>query len=205
MRKRYYSDDDSIWGIVYRVVGLYFLYLFFQYFTNRANFWKWLIYGILIFIIILSGILCWGKWRENKKRDRLEKLIKEVRSAGQEEYIINFINRFGLEGRKGYGWSFRNHFFDWERINDLERDLSKKLINLRTDEKHRDIFTLLRGYIQRKEEGLTLESIKKEPQKFASLAGVDFEKLIYRLFIARGYSTEWIGKSGDQGGRFNSQ
>jgi HJR/Mrr/RecB family endonuclease len=159
-----------------------------------------LIYGFLVVIAIGTAVFYWARWTENKKRNKFEKLLKEVQKAGQEEYINNFINRFGLEGRKGKSWTFRNHNFDWDRINDLEKDLSKKIESLRTNEKNRDIFGLLKYYIQKKEEKLTLESIKKEPQKFASLTGTEFEKLIYRLATAMGYSTEWIGKSGDQGG-----
>lgn len=200
MRKKYYSEDNSLERAIAGIVLLYCLYLFGQYFTNRANFWRMLIYGFLVVIAIGTAVLYWARWTENKKRNKFEKILKEVRKAGQEEYINNFINRFGLEGRKGKSWTFRNHNFDWDRINDLEKDLSKKIESLRTNEKNRDIFVILKYYIQKKEEKLTLESIKKEPQKFASLTGTDFEKLIYRLATAMGYSTEWIGKSGDQGG-----
>jgi HJR/Mrr/RecB family endonuclease len=199
-RQYYYSEDNSLIKLISVAILFYIGNLVFEYSTNRANFWKHLFYGVFILIIIISGILGWKKWRENKNRKRFDKLIEEVRSTSQEENIINFINRFGLEGRRRYGWSFRNHFFDWERINDLERDLSRKIAYLRTDKQHRDIFILLRYYIQIKEERLTRESIKKEPQKFANLTGVEFEKLIYRLATAMGYSAEWIGKSGDQGG-----
>lgn len=200
MRRRHHSDDDPFGEIISTILVVYFLYLVYQYFTNRANFWRWFIYGLIFVVIIILGISGWKRWRENIKCKRSKGLIEEVRNAGQEEYLINFINRFGFEGKKSGSWSFRNHFFDWERINDLERFLLEKNINLRTDEKHRDIFSLLRYYIQQKEEKLTRESIKKEPQKFSSLTGSEFEKLIYRLFAAMGYSVEWIGKSGDQGG-----
>jgi HJR/Mrr/RecB family endonuclease len=179
---------------------LYFLYLFWQYNTNRANFWRWAIYGILFLIFLFAIVIIVKKFRIRIKSDSMTRFMQKVREAGQEDYIINFINRFGFEGKKGKSWSFRNHFFDWDRINDLERFLIEKGIKLRTDEGSRDIFTVLKYYIQKKEESLTRESIKKEPQRFASLTGAEFEKLIYRLFIAKGYATEWIGKSGDQGG-----
>jgi HJR/Mrr/RecB family endonuclease len=197
--KRYYEDDSLERGIA-GIILLYGLYLFGLYFTNRANFWRMLIYGLLVVIGIAATIFYWVRYKENKKRKRFDSLLKEIQKAGQEEFINNFINRFGLEGRKGKGWTFRNHVFDWDRINDLEKDLSKKIENIHTDKNNRDIFAILKYYIQEKEEKLTLESIKKEPQKFASLTGTEFEKLIYRLATAMSYSTEWIGKSGDQGG-----
>jgi restriction system protein len=204
MARYNYSATDDIRDYIGRVASaaavLYFLYLIGNWFTNRANFWKMLIYSVLILVLILFGIVYWGKRRENKRRERIGKIIDEIRRAGLEENIKNFINRFGFEGKRSYGWRFRNHVFEWERIDDLERDLLERGISLRADEKQRDIFILLRLYIQQKEETLTRESIKKESQKFANLTGSDFEKLIYRLSNAMGYSTEWIGKSGDQGG-----
>jgi len=200
MRRQYDSEENPLAGVITGILFLYIFYLIVEFLTNRANFWKWLIYGLLIIVFVVSGISGWNRWRKNKAKKRFEKLTDEIRSTGQEEYIINFINRFGLEGRSGNGWSFRNHFFDWHRIDDLEQVLTEKNIHLRSNEKHRDIYNLLRYYIQQKEKKLTRESIKKDPQKFASLTGVELEKLIYRLFIAMGYSVEWIGKSGDQGG-----
>lgn len=200
MRRKYYREDDSLERLITAIVLLYFLFLAGQYFTNRANFWKWLIYGLLFVVLAVMGVLGWSRRKADIKRKRAQGILKEIHIAGLEDYIKNFINRFGFEGRRGRGWNFRNHFFDWERIDDLERYLLEKNINLKTDKGHREIFSLLASYIQEKEEGLTRESIKKEPQKLANLTGAEFEKLVYRLYIAMGYSTEWIGKSGDQGG-----
>ena len=134
-----------------------------------------------------------------RKIKRREELIQAIKNAGQEENVRNFINRFGFEGKSMKGWTFRNHKFDWYRINDLEKDLIQKGVRLRTG-KGGDIYILLRYYIQEKEENLTRASITKAPQRFALLSGPDFEKLLYRLFEAMGYNVEWIGKSGDQGG-----
>lgn len=192
--------DKKLWEIITSILMFYFLFLCLEYFTNKATFWRWLIYGILISTSILLGIVCWNKWREHKERKILERLMEEVFKASQEDYIKNFINRFGLEGRGILDWSFRKHRFEAERIDDLERYLLEKNINLRTDKSHRDIYTLLRYYIQQKEEKLTRESIKKELQKFASLTGPEFEKLLYRLYTKMGYSVELVGESGDQGG-----
>jgi len=200
MRRRYYSDDDSLGQIIYLVSVLYFLYLLLEYFTNRANFWRWLFYGLAVVVILIGGIRGWRTLMSREKTRRLEELMKGIRDAGLEDYVKNFINRFGFEGKRGKGWEYRSHIFEWERIDDLEKILLEKEINLRHDEKQRDIFNILRYYIQEKEEKLTRESIHREPQKFASLTGTEFEKLLYRLFEAMGYSVEWIGKTGDQGG-----
>lgn len=151
-------------------------------------------------MMVIGGQIVLRKWKQKRKDERLAKLVEEIRSKEQEDYINNFISRFGFEGKKGKSWNFRNHFFEWERITDLEKVLKERGISLRNDEKNKDIYAILRHYIQEREENLTRESIKKEPQKFAILIGSDFEKLLYRLFQAMGYAVEWIGKSGDQGG-----
>lgn len=119
-----------------------------------------------------------------------------MRSSGQEDYLKNFINRFGRESGRGQGYTFRNHRFDWDRINDLKKILEEKGVT--SNEK--DVFALLRFYIQEKEENLTRESIRKEPQRFEKLSGSNFEGLLSRLFEAMGYRVELTGRSGDQGG-----
>jgi restriction system protein len=140
------------------------------------------------------------KFQEKRKQDRLSGLITQIREKEQEDYIKNFINRFGFEGKKGKSYTFRNYSFDWDRINDLEKVLREKGVELQHNNRQKDIFTIMRYYIQNKEENLTRESIKNEPQSFAILSGSEFEKLLYRLFEAMGYKVQPIGRSGDQGG-----
>jgi len=200
MKRKYNEEDDLLDKIITGVIVFYFFYLLLFYFTNRTKFWHWLGYGFAVAVIIIGGLIGFRKWKQKRQAARLSKLLEQIRNKGQEDYIDNFISRFGFEGKKGKGWTFRNHFFEWERITDFEKVLREKGILLRHDEKQKDIFTILRHYIQKREEKLTRESIRKEPQKFVSLTGSDFEKLIYRLFQAMGYSVECVGKSGDQGG-----
>jgi len=201
MRRRYYDEeDDLVFRFIYIVLVFSVFYLFFLYFTDRAKFIRWFIYGITILAIFIGSLIGFRKFQQKRKKVRLLKLLDQVRDKGQEDYVNNFINRFGFDGKKGTGWSFRNRFFEWERIADLEKVLQEKGIQLRHSDKQKDIYDLLRHYIQEKEENLTRESIKRNPQKFSNLSGSDFERLLCRLFEAMEYSTEWIGRSGDQGG-----
>jgi len=198
--KRQYVEDDKFWDVVKGLVGLFILYLVSLYFTNRANFWRWLIYGVVFVLLLMTAVLGWRTMKIKRKRQHLTRIVENICSAGLEDYVKNFISRFGFEGRKGEGWKFRNHLFEWERISDLEKILLEKGVSLRHDEKRKDVYDVLRHYIQEKEEQLTRESVRTAPQKFSSLSGTDFEKLLYRLLEAVGYKVEWIGKSGDQGG-----
>jgi len=200
-RKYYYEDEDSsafeeFIELIARIGILYILYLIVLFFTNRANFWRWFVYGIGVVAAFIVVIYLWREMKRYLYRAHVEKVIGNLKRSGQEEYLKNFISRFNRENPRGGGWSFRNYKFDWDRINDLKKIMYEKGIISEDN----DVFKILRHYIQEKEEQLTRESIQKEPQKLASLTGEGFEKLLYRLFEAMGYRVEWIGKTGDQGG-----
>lgn len=197
---RYHNDNNDFWQAVSVLLSLYIVYLLVLYFTNKANFWKWLGYGFAVIISLIIGVFGWNKFKLWKRQQKIINIVKQIHETGQEEYIKNFINRFGFEGKKGKSWSFRNHMFDWDRIDDLENFLIEKGIKLRTDDGHRDIFVVLERYIQEKEEKLTRESIHAESQSLAELTGADFEILLVKLFEAMGYIVQHTGKSGDQGG-----
>jgi len=151
---------------------------------------------VIVAIVILIAVFLWQEIRRRIDKKRFNTALSKLRRSKQEEYLINFINRFGFESDKKKGWSYRNRNFEWDRINDLKKILSETGIT--SNEK--DIFALLRFYIQKKEENLTRASVHAGLQKLDNLTGVEFEKLLYRLFEAMGYKTEWVGKSGDQGG-----
>lgn len=188
-RRRRYGRDDELERVQAGILTLAVVALVWYFFTNPAK-------SIAYILIVLVGIALFIFLRRWFRRKHFNNLLDKLKNSGQEDYLRTFISRFGLEGRRGEGYAFRNHKFEWDRINDLKKILrEKKIIS-----NEKDVFALLRFYIQEKEELFTRESIRKEPQKFASLSGPDFEKLLYRLFEAMGYKTEWIGKSGDQGG-----
>jgi len=196
MPRRKESLKDIYFDTLEAFAPIYILYLVVLWFTNKANFWRWVVYGIVVVMGFIAIMFLWREIRYRLSQKNLSKVLANLRNARQEEYLKNFISRFGLENTRREGWSFRNYKFDWDRINDLKKIL--KEAGVTSNEK--DVFALLRFYIQEKEEQLTRESIRKEPQKLASLAGAEFEKLLYRLFEAMGYKVELIGKSGDQGG-----
>ncbi len=197
MRKRYRQKEDDLFPqLISGIFAAYAFYLILLYFSDRSNFWKWCIYGVIIVIATIAAIFLWGKIKNNLKQKHLDSIVGKLKGSGQEEYLQNFISRFGLEDGKGNGWEFRNHRFSWDRINDLKKIFLEKEIISKED----DVFQLLRFYIQEKEETLTRESIHRETQKLEHLSGNDFEKLLYRLFEKMAYKVELIGHTGDQGG-----
>jgi len=188
-RRRRYDGDDAIKRDFAGILILVFLALVWYFFTNPAKL-------VAILLIVLIALSCYFFLRQWWRKKHLDSLLHKLKSLGQEDYLKNFINRFGLEGERGEGYTFRNHKFEWDRINDLKKILKDKGITSRKN----DVFTLLRFYIQEKEEQVTRESIRKAPQEFARLSGSDFEKLLYRLLEAMEYKVELTGRSGDQGG-----
>jgi len=198
MSRRRYLNDNSFGEIVAPIVVFYFFYLLLQYFTNRANFWKWLLYGLFLVIILIVSMLGWKELKYRRKQKRLDNFFYDIKKAGLEEYIQNFIRRFGLEKKRGSVWSYRDHSFDWNRLDDFRKFLRDKGVKISLDNWN-DTSLLLQYYIQEKEEKLTRESISIPPQKFSNLTATDFEMLIYRLFEAIGYSVQHTGRVGDQG------
>jgi len=196
--KRQYTEGDDLWGLIEGLGGFYVLYLILQYFINRANFWRWLVYGLLLVIILIVSIIGWKELKYRRKQKRLDNLLNDIKKVGLEEYIQNFIRRFGLERRKGNVWSYRDYSFDWNRLDDFRKFLRDKKIKISLNNWN-DTSLLLQHYIQDKEEKLTRESMGMPPQKFSKLTATNFEMLIYRLFEVMGYSVQHTGKTGDQG------
>jgi HJR/Mrr/RecB family endonuclease len=195
--RRQYNEEDNLTGFIARVVGLYILYLIFQWFTNRANFWRWLVYGLGIVILLLVGIFTWGKIKKKTRQRKLNYILSTIRQAGFEDHIKNFISRFGLGQEKSKdAWTRRNYKIDWNRIHDLQGFLSQKSVKFSLS----DIEILLSYYIDEREHEVTCNTIKVTTRGFSKLNGSDFERLLYRLYETMGYSVQLSAKVGDQGG-----
>ncbi len=198
-RRRRDDEEGSIWGFIGGVVLLYLLYIAFLYNTNRAAYWQQVWYFAAFVIVVCAAIIAWQilirRWREK----RLNDLLTAAKQNGLEEYVKNFIDRFGMQKGKKTDWTFRGHYFDWQRLEDFRKILNEKGMRLSAD-KWDATLIILKHYIQEKEERLTRESVSVLPQKFSTLSGSDFENLLYRLFTAMGYAVQKTGKTGDQGG-----
>ncbi len=189
-RKRYYSRDDDFDRAIAGLAAIVLVAVGYWIYKNPEKVVAYTIGGICL----IAAFYFLKEWFAKK---HFEKLLSKLKDSGEEENLKTFINRFGLEGGRGEGYSFRNHKFDWDRINDLIKFYKDKGIT----SNDKDIFALLRFYIQEKEESFTRESINgKTTQNLARLSGSDFEKLLYRLFEALGYKVQLTGRSGDQGG-----
>lgn len=192
-RKKETIGDIIIEGLVpIAMMGL--LYLFYQYFYNRGNFWKLSLYFLLVVIVVISAVILFVFLKSKKK----QKLIEEIGQKGLDSDINNFISRFGNSGAKKKDWQFRGYGFDSERLDDFKKILKEKGLSVPLNNSS-DIFEILKYYIQKMEERVTQESIKNPPKAFFEISGEEFETLLFRLFSAMGYVTQRTGKAGDQG------
>ena len=199
MARRRRDDDNSIVGFIAGIILLYVLYVVSLYFTDRAAYWHQLIYLVIFVIVVIAAMIAYRELAYRWREKRLNNLLSSLKQNGLEEYVKNFIDRFGAQKGKKTDWTYRGFSFDWERLKDFRKILNEKGMRLST-EKWDSVSILLRYYIQEKEERLTRESVSVLPQKFSTLSGSDFENLLYRLFGAMGYAVQKTGKTGDQGG-----
>jgi HJR/Mrr/RecB family endonuclease len=196
-RSQYKKEKDDLWKPIEGITIFYVIYLILQWFTNRANFWRWVLYGLVAVFVLFGGVIIWRKIKGKMRQRKINRIVGIIQKAGLEEYINNFISRFGLGQEKSKNvWQRRNYNIDWNRIRDLQDFFSQKDIKFSLS----NISILLSHYIDKREHDVTVNSINVNTHSFSRLNGPDFEKLLYRLYEAMGYSVQLSGKVGDQGG-----
>lgn len=147
MARRRIEGEGSILEFCFALVSLYFLWIVLLYATNRAAFWRQVWYFLIITAAGIASVYSWKKFRLRSQEKKLRCLINELRKNGLEQYVINFITRFGLPNAKKTGWSYRGHYFDWDRLTDFRKVLNEKGMRIPYDS-WSEISALLRNYIQ---------------------------------------------------------
>jgi restriction system protein len=191
-----YEEDDGAKFIV-GIVIFFIICLVLAYNAGMSTFLATLASEVALIVLVIVGIKALKKSKENARKAKVENILNTIQKAGLEEYINNFISRFGLGQEKDKNvWTRRNYKISWDRINDLKDFLYQKEIDFSSSE----ICILLANYIDKKEFDLTVNSIGATTNSFSKLSGTDFEHLLYRLYETMGYSVLSNGKTGDQGG-----
>jgi len=102
MARRKESFVDILFDFLEAIIPIYFLFMLFWWFSNRAAFWKWFFYGVgFVAIIVVIGI-----WRRKSRfkhvqgflsdRELLLKL-RNMHPAEFEEYIADLFSRLGFK------------------------------------------------------------------------------------------------------------
>jgi len=198
MKKRNYPKYSFPEKIFVTYVILWVTYLFIQWYRDRELFWDVLIYGIIVIIAVIMGTIAWKEFKYRQGQKRLNKFLEDIHEFGLEEYVHNFIKRFGLSKKKSRVWRYRNYSFTWGRLEDFRKFLRSRGVRVALGNWN-DLSLILKHFIREREEKLTRESIGAPTGKFSDLSAYDFEILMYRLFEAMGYSVQHTGKAGDQG------
>lgn len=200
-RRKYdrgYDSGDSAIDVIAPLFFIYAAYLLLLYVTNRAEFWRWTLYGVLAVVVILAITLASIKIIVARKDKHFQALSDAVKRADMEDQVKNFFIRFGMgQDRSKNAWEYRNYKVDWQRFHEMESILRSKGIKL---EDNKDLSLLLRHYIDEREFGVTSNSIQASTKSFKELSGPAFESLLLRLYENMGYVVQHSGKVGDQGG-----
>lgn len=189
MRKK---KEDSVVELISSIVSLYILYLFVLWFSNKEEFWKWLLIGLGVVISIIFTYLAIQSMIRKKK----EALIDDINRLGIGVDINNFISRAGKEKSKG-SWRYMDYGFNVDKMNIFIKALSEKGLKVGSLDNLKFILT---RFIDLKEEAIIMGGFGSTQYKFSSLSGDDFENLLVRLYEAMGYIVEHPGGKGDQGG-----
>lgn len=162
----YYNDDRE--DPVGAVAVLLILFLIYKYYTNRADFWHWLIYGIIITAFLVTAYIFFLKFREKRRMvyrgvknintniiQAIEKMPNEYRlektnyATPQAEMLYNALIKRGIkcEKEKWDGYKHIDIAITWAKIN-IEVDGNQHY----TDPKQmiadykRNYYSNLRGY-----------------------------------------------------------
>src|SRR3989344_6375162 len=69
-RKHYYKrnyPNNHFEDLIDLIATLYIFYLGYQFFLDRANFWRWVIYGVITLISLYGILLAIGKFKNRRQ------------------------------------------------------------------------------------------------------------------------------------------
>jgi len=200
-RRREDSLEDIFERLLEFVVVIGVLYLFAQYFTDRANFWRSIVYIVIAIVIVIIGFLAWKRLKDKRKYQRTEKVIDKIKQSGLENDVKKFIGQFG-SGLidKEHDWEYGKKHFSRKRM-DYFRDTLKKERGIELD--NSELEAVLTSYIDELERDFTSKLISTPEnlinKKLDDLSGEDLETLLEKLYVKMGYTVKHEGRTGDQG------
>lgn len=190
MAKKKELIDDFLDALGAAIV-FYAIYLLLMWFVNKEEFWKLLLIGLIVLIVIFALLF----YRKKLIRAKKDKLVEDAINLGLNNDINNFINRSGKEKGRG-AWQYIDYGFNNDRMRIFVKTLAEKGLKIKEVDNLKDI---LRRFIDDKEEILLRGDLDSKQYNFSSLSGNDFELLLIRLYEAMGYLVQHLGGNGDQG------
>jgi hypothetical protein len=192
MRRQYRRDDSDLEDLFSGLFGLTILGSLGLYFADRALFYKAVAGLVVLIILIVVGVILWGRHRARKFDATYSGITKSYGSV-----LNNFIDQFGRAKAKEAAFTYQQYAFTQEHLGYLHDDLEKHGIAVST----KDFYRILRRFIEERERTFTLKSVHSGAAgRFDELDGDRFEALIKRLYEGAGYTAQLTGRTGDQGG-----
>ena len=192
MRRRYRKDDSDLDDLFGALFGLTILGSLGLYFADRALFYEAVAGLVVLVILIVVGAILWGRHRDRKRDEKYRAITKDYGSV-----LNNFVDKFGRAKAKEAAFKYQQYAFTQEHLGYLHDDLEKQGTALNT----KDLYRILRRFIDERERDFTLKSVHNgATRRFNDLDGTGFEALIKRLYEGAGYTAQLTGRTGDQGG-----
>lgn len=93
---------DDFLDLLEKLIYLYVLYLVYLWFLNRDNFWRWLIYGIVFFVVLFTLTYWRRKLRVKKGKQWLSdrellQMLRRKTPTEFEDYIADLFSRLGYK------------------------------------------------------------------------------------------------------------
>src|SRR5208337_3348146 len=193
MGRRYRKDDADEGDFFTALFGLTILGSFTLFFADPALFYKAVAGVVVLIILIVVGVILWGRHKARKFDATYDAITKSYGSM-----LSNFIDQFGRAKAKEAAFTYQQYAFTGEHLTYIHDDLEKQGVAVST----KDFYRILRRFIEERERDFTLKSVHSTTRRFDELDGAGFEALLKRLYEGDGYSAQLTGKTGDQGGDF---
>jgi len=191
MGRRYRKDDADEGDFFTALFGLTILGSFTLFFADPALFYKAVAGVVVLIILIVVGVILWGRHKARKFDATYDAITKSYGSM-----LSNFIDQFGRAKAKEAAFTYQQYAFTGEHLTYIHDDLEKQGVAVST----KDFYRILRRFIEERERDFTLKSVHSTTRRFDELDGAGFEALLKRLYEGDGYSAQLTGKTGDQGG-----
>ena len=91
-----------------------------MYFADRALFYKAVAGGVVLIILIVVGVILWGRHKARKFDATYDAITKSYGSM-----LSNFVDQFGRAKAKEAAFTYQQYAFTQEHLGYLHDDLEK--------------------------------------------------------------------------------
>lgn len=200
MAHQYVKRNSPLKVLEKVVIVLYLVIIIFFIYINAKNFnighGLFVVFLTIDFLFFLLGIKVYRSMRWIAAHIIEGYFVTFLYKIGLGKMAAKFINLMDdedLQGDKDFN-SFKQYM---TRKKVFGRIIHRDWIDLSYDI-GKDSVYIARHFIHQKKESLAIQDTAVTQKRLIDLSGVDFEKLIYRVFEAMGYTVKRTGKTTDQ-------